>query len=169
MAEIVFITGGARSGKSAFAQSMAEKLSDNPVYMATARIWDDDFGERIQRHKNERNQSWQTIEEEKNISKHNLDGRTVMLDCITLWLTNIFHDNNYDIDKSLTQAKTEWLAFILKDMTLIVVSNEIGMGVHAENAVSRKFCDLQGWINQYIAAKADSVYFMVSGIAMKIK
>jgi len=169
MAEIIFVTGGARSGKSSFAQNMAEEISDNPVYLATARLWDDDFKERVQRHKNDRNQLWQTIEEEKHISKHTLKGRTVMLDCITLWLTNIFHDNGYDVDSSLAEAKAEWQAFIEKDFRLIVVSNELGMGIHAENEISRKFTDLQGWMNQFIASGADEVFLMVSGIQLKIK
>ena len=93
----------------------------------------------------------------------------VVLDCITLWLTNYFTDNHFDMDKSLEQAKKEWDKFIENDFTLIVISNEIGMSLHADTEAGRKFTDLQGWMNQYIAKFADEVIFMVSGIPMKVK
>jgi adenosylcobinamide kinase/adenosylcobinamide-phosphate guanylyltransferase len=169
MHEIIIITGGQRSGKSRFAQKLAEEKSTDPVYFATARIWDEDFKKRIKRHQNDRNGQWTTIEEEKQLSKFNLNGKTVLLDCITLWLTNIFHDSGYDVDLSLSQAKVEWDQFIRQDFTLIVVSNELGMGIHPENEPSRKFADLQGWMNQHIASMADTVILMVSGIPVKIK
>ena len=169
MATITFITGGARSGKSSFAQQLAEKASDSPVYLATARIWDEDFAQRVKRHQDDRDERWHTIEEEKELSKHELNGKTVLLDCITLWLTNFFHDHDYKIDEALEAAKSEWTKFVKQDINLIVVSNELGMGVHPEHEVARKFADLQGWINQFIAKQADEVYLMVSGIEMKIK
>ena len=91
-----------------------------------------------------------------------------MLDCSTLWLTNYFSDNNYNVDKSLAEAKKEWNKFIDKDFTVYVISNEIGMGIHAETPGARKFTDLQGWMNQYIAKQADEVTLMISGIPVKI-
>jgi len=169
MRKIIFITGGQRSGKSRFAQSFALGLSDHPVYLATAHIWDDDFQVRVQRHKDDRGEEWETIEEEMTISQLQLDGRVVLLDCVTLWLTNIYVQNQYDPELTLEKAKKEWKSFREKDFTLLVVSNEIGMGVHAENEASRKFADLQGWMNQQIAADADEAYLMVSGIPVKIK
>jgi adenosylcobinamide kinase/adenosylcobinamide-phosphate guanylyltransferase len=169
MAEIIFITGGQRSGKSRYAQKLAEEKSESPVYLATARAWDTDFKKRIERHQRDRGENWTTVEEEKQLSKLNQKGKTVLLDCITLWLTNIFHDNGYDIDISLVQAKEEWDLFIRQDFTLIVVSNELGMGIHPEHEVSRKFADLQGWMNQHIASLADIAILMVSGIPIKIK
>jgi adenosylcobinamide kinase/adenosylcobinamide-phosphate guanylyltransferase len=167
--EITLITGGQRSGKSSFAQKLAEEKSANPIYLATARIWDDDFKNRIERHKSDRGDNWQTIEENKHISRHNFSNKTVLMDCVTLWLNNFFYDNNYDIEKSLKQAKSEWDKFISQDFNLIVVTNELGMGIHSESETSRKFADLQGWVNQYIAAGANNVYFMISGISIKIK
>jgi len=161
---ITLVTGGQRSGKSSYAQTWAESQSENPVYLATARHWDDEFTGRIRRHQADRGEKWETIEELKNISRFPLDGRTVMLDCITLWLTNIFYDLEYDLDLALTEAKAEWDQFIKNDFNLIVVTNEIGMGVIAHEEISRKFCDLQGWMNQYIAKRADRVVLMVSGI-----
>ncbi len=169
MATITLITGGQRSGKSSYAQKLAKEYSENPVFLATAKIWDDDFKNRIERHKSDRDHTWQTLEENKNISKFNLKNKTVVLDCITLWLTNFYVDNNYDITQTLSQAKSEWNNFIKQDFKLIVVSNELGMGIHSNNEIGRKFADLQGWMNQYIASMADNVYFMVAGIPLKIK
>ncbi len=169
MGHITFITGGQRSGKSSFAQQLAEQKSDNPVYLATARVWDNDFKERIKRHQDDRGEQWDTIEEPVNISKHNLSGRTILLDCITLWLTNIFHDNDYQWEIALHTAKKEWQKFIKQDFELIVVSNEVGMSLHAGTDMARKFTDLQGFINQFIASLSDEVYLMVSGIPVKIK
>lgn len=168
-ANITFITGGQRSGKSSYAQQLAELQSSSPIYLATSRIWDNDFKKRVERHQSDRGEQWTTIEEEKHLSKQNLEGKTVLLDCITLWLTNIFYDNNNDIEKSLTEAKTEWNKFVQQEMNLIVVSNELGMSIHAENEIARKFTDLQGWINQHIAQTAQQVFLMISGIPVKIK
>lgn len=169
MVQITFITGGARSGKSSFAQRMAEEQSENPIYLATARVWDDDFRQRIKRHQNDRGPHWINIEQEKELSACDVDGQTVLLDCITLWLTNIFFDNQFDADRSLGEAKAEWNLFVQKEMNLIVVSNELGMGVHPAEESARKFADLQGWMNQYIARQASEVFLMVSGIPVKIK
>lgn len=169
MSHITFITGGARSGKSRFAQELAEQHSEHPVYLATARVWDDDFRKRIERHQNDRGPHWINIEEEKCLSATPTEGKIVLLDCVTLWLTNIFFDNDFDMEKSLEEAKAEWGRFVTKEMDLIVVSNELGMGVHPVEESARKFADLQGWINQHIAAMADEVYLMVSGIPVNIK
>jgi adenosylcobinamide kinase/adenosylcobinamide-phosphate guanylyltransferase len=166
---IIFITGGARSGKSRYAQQLALQLSNNPVYLATARRWDDDFEKRIQRHQAERDERWTSIEEEKNISGLSLSGRVIVMDCVTLWLTNFFTDNKCDIDSSLQQCQTEIDRLDTASNTYIIISNEIGMGMHADNEMGRKFTDLQGWMNQYIAQKADTVIFMVSGIPLPIK
>lgn len=163
------ITGGTRSGKSRFAQEMALKLSPNPVYLATSRIWDEEHRARIQRHQADRGDEWTNIEEEKQLSKHDLTGRVVLVDCVTLWLTNYFFDNQSNIDTSLEQAKAEFGNLTRQEATFIFVTNEIGMGGHAANDLQRHFTDLQGWMNQHIAQMADEVYWMVSGIEVKIK
>lgn len=169
MKEIIFVTGGQRSGKSRYAQSLGESMSDKPVYLATARRWDEDFENRIRRHQADRGEQWETIEKDKEISSLDLSGKTVLLDCITLWLTNIFHDNGYDLNKSVEEAKAEWSKFADQDFRLIVVSNEIGMCLHAPDEVSRHFTDLQGWVNQHIATHADKVVAMISGIPLQLK
>jgi len=165
---IILITGGQRSGKSQKAEDLALSLSNNPVYLATAHIWDDEFRERVRRHQERRGSQWTNIEEELNLSRHNLAGRVVVIDCITLWLTN-FLSGIDSVDAILAAAKKEFDAFTQPDATYIFVTNEIGLGGVSDNALQRKFTDLQGWMNQYIAAKADAVIFMVSGIPMKVK
>ena len=113
MSKVSFITGGQRSGKSSFAMQKALELTEQPVYIATSRIWDDDFKNRVDRHKRDRTENWINIEEEKELSKHNLTGKTIVLDCITLWLTNFFSDNNFDVDKSLEEAKNSLIRILL--------------------------------------------------------
>ena len=169
MKKLILITGGQRSGKSNEAETMALSLSPNPVYLATAHIWDDEFRERVHKHQERRGPQWTNIEEEMELSRHDLSGRVVVIDCVTLWLTNFFFTNDSDTDKSLELAKAEFNKFTEHDATYIFVTNEIGSGGVSDNAIQRKFTDLQGWMNQYIASKADEVILMVSGIEVKIK
>ncbi|MCH5308304.1 MAG: bifunctional adenosylcobinamide kinase/adenosylcobinamide-phosphate guanylyltransferase [Prevotella sp.] len=168
MKRIILITGGQRSGKSRRAEEMALSLSVNPVYMATAHIWDDEFRERVRRHQARRGEQWTNIEEEKFLSRHDVSGRVVLIDCVTLWLTNFFTETS-DVDASLEAAKAEFDRFTAQDATFIFVTNEIGSGGVSESAVQRRFTDLEGWMNQYIARQADEVILMVSGIPVKIK
>ncbi len=167
--EIIFITGGQRSGKSSYAQQIALSLSENPVYLATSRIWDEEHQKRIERHKADRGTEWTNIEEEKQLSNHRLENRVVLVDCVTLWATNFFFDNNSDVDLSLAMIKEEFDKLIQQEAQFIFVSNEIGLGGTSENKAQRLFMDLQGWINQYIASKANKVYLMVSGIPLRVK
>ncbi len=167
---IYLITGGERSGKSSYAQHLALQLSNSPIYVATARKWDSDFQNRIDRHQQERDERWTNIEKEKFLSEIDFSGKTALIDCVTLWLTNFFVDNNYDVNLSLEEAKKEFLLIANQEnATLIIVTNEIGMGVHAATEIGRKFTELQGWMNQFLASKADEVILMVSGIPVKIK
>lgn len=169
MKRIILITGGQRSGKSSKAEELALSLSGNPVYLATAHVWDEEFRERVRKHQERRGPQWTNIEEEIHLSHHDLSGRVVVIDCITLWLTNFFFQLDSQVDKSLEAAKNEFDAFTQNDATYIFVTNEIGSGGTSENAIQRKFTDLQGWMNQYIASKADEVILMVSGIPVKVK
>lgn len=169
MGRIILITGGARSGKSSYAEKLALSLSPNPVYLATARIWDEEFRKRVVRHQEIRGPEWTNIEEEKILSRYSLPGRTILIDCVTLWCTNYFYDLNADTDRALTDIKAEFDRFTAQDATFIFVTNEIGMGGTSVNEIQRKFTDMQGWMNQYIAGRADEVILMVSGIPVKIK
>jgi adenosylcobinamide kinase / adenosylcobinamide-phosphate guanylyltransferase len=166
---IWMITGGTRSGKSRFAQEMALQHSDTPLYVATARSWDDDFALRIKRHQLDRDDRWTAIEEEKDLSKLDLQGKATVIDCATLWITNYFSDEKQDIEKCLDFAKHEIDALAEKQELILFVSNELGMGLHADTDIGRKFTDLQGWVNQYLASKAQKVTLMVSGIPVPVK
>jgi len=166
---IIYISGGVRSGKSRYAQDMALKLSSAPVYIATAKIWDEDFEKRVDRHKNERGKQWTTHETYQNLYLLPIQNQTVVIDCVTLWLTNIFMDDEQDITKALHVFKSEIDHLATLDGTFIVVSNELGMGLHAETPLGRKFTDLQGMANQYVASKADEAIFMVSGLPLYLK
>lgn len=169
MKRILLITGGQRSGKSSYAEKLALSLSPHPVYMATSRIWDEEFRLRVAKHQERRGPEWTNIEEDKVLSRHTLTGRVVLIDCVTLWCTNYFYDLNADVEKALEALKQEFDNFTAQEATFLFVTNEIGSGAVSENSVQRKFTDLQGWINQYIASKADQVYLMVSGIPVLIK
>ena len=166
---IIYISGGQRSGKSEFAEKLALRYSDNPIYIATSRIWDAEHGARIKTHQERRKENWQNREEEKWISAVELDGRTALLDCITLWITNFFDDAQYQPEVALEEAKQEWDRLRQQEGIIIVVSNELGMGLHPIEEGGRDFLDLHGKINQYIAGMAQEAYFMVSGNPLKIK
>ena len=185
---IIIIPGGQRSGKSRHAEELALSLSTNPVYLATAHIWDEEFRERVRIHQQRRGPQWTNIEEERHLSRHDLTGRVVVIDCVTLWLTNLITPENPEYPEYpenpeppenpaspaptatiLAAAKAEFDAFTARDATYIFVTNEIGSGGVSPNALQRRFTDLEGWMNQYIAARADEVILMVSGIAVKIK
>ena len=173
MKRVILITGGERSGKSSYAESLALSLSSNPVYIATAHIWDEEFKERVRIHQKRRGPQWTNIEEETQLSKCNIEGRCAVIDCITLWLTNIIQplikNETFDVNQALETAKRELDSFLNQDAAFILVTNEIGSGGVSANPMQRRFTDLQGWVNQYVAQKADEVILMVSGIAVKIK
>ena len=197
MKKIILVTGGQRSGKSTYAEKLALEMAagEQAVYMATSRIWDEEFAHRVQLHKERRGPQWINLEEEKYLGRHNVAGRVVLVDCVTLWSTNFFFDISDNtlpdnlgsdaanitmdaaqaqesasvVEKALQQIKEEFEKFTSQDATFIFVTNEIGLGGVSENKVQRQFTDLLGWLNQYIASKADEVLLMVSGIPVKIK
>ena len=175
MRRIILITGGQRSGKSQQAEKLALSLSPNPVYVATAHIWDEEFRERVRRHQERRGPQWTNIEEERELSRHDLTGRVAVIDCITLWCTNFFFERNKpdweqpSVEEALEALKKEFDLFTAQDATFIFVTNEIGSGGVSTDAIQRRFTDLEGWMNQYVAAKADEVILMVSGIPLRVK
>jgi len=169
MSYIHLITGGERSGKSTYAESEALRLCESPVYLATARIWDEEFRQRILRHQERRGPEWTNIEEDIRPSKHDFTGRVVLIDCITLWATNYFFDMQQDVDQALEALKKEFDTLVQQDATFIFVTNELGMGGMSESRTQRLFTQLQGWMNQYVAARADRVTLMVSGLPLTVK
>ena len=174
MRKIILITGGQRSGKSVYAERLALSLSPSPVYIATAHVWDDEFAARVERHRQRRGPQWTNIEEEKRLSRHNIYNKVAVIDCVTLWCTNFFFDRDAGerqptVDEALAEIKAEFDKFVNQDATFIFVTNEIGSGEVSGNAVQRRFTDLQGWMNQYVAARADEVVLMVCGIPVHVK
>ncbi|MCX7920428.1 MAG: bifunctional adenosylcobinamide kinase/adenosylcobinamide-phosphate guanylyltransferase [Clostridia bacterium] len=185
MGKLIMVTGGARSGKSCFAEETVKKFGEDVVYIATSIPFDDEMRHRIQKHREQRPEYWETVEAYKDLDKV-LDGKlegksAVMLDCITIMVTNIMFEKCTDwdsikadeinslegqvrneVDKLIGAAGTASIPFI-------VVTNEIGMGIVPEYASARAFRDIAGRMNQVLAKAADEVYFCVSGIPMKIK
>ena len=167
-----FITGGARSGKSAFAEKLASGLAGKRAYLATAQALDPEMAARIEKHRKDRGIAWDTYEEPLAVAElmKKLSGRydVVLLDCLTLWLSNVMARS--DSDGALI-SRSEDLATAIRDFNgvCIVVSNEVGLGIVPDNPLARKFRDFAGMLNQRVAQAADEVYFTASGIPVKIK
>lgn len=172
MAQIILVTGGARSGKSRFAEGLAEGFGNPLGYIATATAGDAEMLERISRHQERRGPQWQTLEEPFDLNGvlYGHDGyfSAMLVDCVTLWLTNLLLKYD-DPASALTHVKQLIPLFRSLQTPVILVSSEVGMGIVPENALARAFRDLAGEANQLIAEAADEVYLSVSGIALKIK
>lgn len=172
MGKIVFITGGARSGKSRLAESLTEGFGTPLCYIATGEARDEEMAVRIAAHRSRRGNGWQTVEEPIRLMEalKAAEGRfqAVLVDCVTLWLTNLLLSHE-DADRALAEARA--LAALLPELTIpiVLVSNEVGMGIVPENALARSFRDLSGKANQTLAAAADEVYVTISGIPLKLK
>jgi len=169
MKKIILVTGGQRSGKSGYAQKLALSLTENPVYLATSAVWDEEHRQRIERHKRDRGPEWTNIEELTELQNVDVSGRVVVIDCVTLWATNFFSRNDGNVELSLQEIKTRFSEFTQQDAVFIFVTNEIGLGGISANDLQRRFTDLIGWTNQFVASKADEVICMISGISLKIK
>jgi adenosylcobinamide kinase/adenosylcobinamide-phosphate guanylyltransferase len=170
--KIIFITGGARSGKSHFAQELAQKFSGLKAYLATAQALDEEMAARIRRHQKNRPEDWQTLEEPLKVPEC-LEGHgdyfsLILLDCLTLWISNLMMAG-WDELKILEE--TDRLLKICQRVkcSLIIVGNEVGMGIVPDNPQARAFRDLSGLIQQKVARGADEVFFMVSGLPQKLK
>ncbi len=170
---LTLILGGARSGKSALAESMAERHEGNLLYIATAdpahSEQDEEMKARIAAHRARRGLRWRTIEEGLDLAgvfqRSLKKGEVVLIDCLTLWLTNLM-DRGFDL-----RAETEKLAAALGDAVtpIILISNEVGLGIVPENALARAFRDEAGKLNQRIAAIADRVFFVAAGLPLQLK
>jgi adenosylcobinamide kinase / adenosylcobinamide-phosphate guanylyltransferase len=170
MQKIIFVLGGARSGKSTFALQEASALEGRKAFIATAEALDEEMRLRINNHKKERGKQWTTIEEPFHISQ-TLDEvkdfhDVVFIDCLTLWVSNMMHAG-FDINS----AVDELINVIAQDCPalLYIVSNEVGMGLVPETVLGRTYRDNLGYVNRMVAEVATDVYFMAAGIALKIK
>lgn len=177
MSRTIFITGGARSGKSAFAEKMALATWERLCYMATAQTLDSEMEERVRAHLERRGDRWQTIEEPIHLSQAlaRCDGQyqLVLIDCITLWLSNLllkYEESGEEVELRILED-VHRLKTTLHGMVtpVIIVSNEVGMGIVPENGLARLFRDIAGKTNQILAAAADEVHVVISGIPLRLK
>lgn len=179
MSHLTLILGGARSGKSSYALKLAEESLKSVTFIATAQAYDDEMSARIQKHKAERPAHWQTLELPRHIaaSVPQIKSEVVVLDCVTLWVTNILmqfvKDERVDEVSFLqaAQAETEELLAAIRKtgQEWLIVSNEVGLGLVSPYLMGRVYRDALGWVNQQLAREADKVVFMVAGIPMMIK
>lgn len=167
-----FVVGGARSGKSSFAMRLAESSGSPRLYIATAQSLDSEMEERIRRHREERGGGWETLEEPMEVSGSVMRAgggcRVVLIDCLTLWLTNLLMAG---LDDPSVESEVERLVSACKGSSakVIAVSNEVGLGLVPENPLSRRFRDLSGTMNQRMAMAASEAWFVASGIPLKMK
>lgn len=178
MSRITLILGGARSGKSSYALKLAESRK-SVTFIATAQAFDDEMSARIQKHKAERPASWETLELPLHIapSVSQIKSDVVILDCITLWVTNLLMQfvNDDLVDEApfmqASQAETEKLLAAIRNTELdwLIVSNEVGLSLVPPYQMGRVYRDALGWVNQRLAQEADKVIFMVAGIPMNVK
>lgn len=171
-AGLILVTGGARSGKSSFAQSLAQGRQARTVFIATARADDDEMRARIENHRRLRPAGWHTIEEPCRISDAvgSCEGvyDVVLIDCMALWISNLLHEG---WDEAGIEREAGRLVETAQTVTaqVIIVSNETGMGIVPDNRLSRSFRDILGRTNQEIASAADEVFFLVAGIPLRLK
>lgn len=169
---LIFITGGARSGKSRFALDYANRHFSKKLYLATSGVLDEEMAQRVENHKKMRGPEWKTVEEPigiiDKINEYGDKVEVILLDCITLWLSNLLMRQISDakimneVDRFIKTIKQNQTSFI-------IVSNEVGMGIVPTDSLGRRFRDLQGMANQKIAEVAETVVLMISGIPMFLK
>ena len=185
MSNIILVTGGARSGKSNFAESLCIKQNNRTAYIATSIPFDDEMKNRVKKNQESRPKEWKTYEIYKDIYSivEELDNNhdTVIMDCVTLMVNNLMFTYGIEVDKATSQELDELEEYIKEqikklmeaikktNLYFVIVSNEVGMGIVPENKLSRIYADFVGRANQLIAKYSDEVYFVVSGIPMKVK
>jgi len=169
--ELILVLGGARSGKSRFALQYTEAYYHSYLFLATARILDDEMADRVALHKASRGENWQLLEEPLEVSKAIKSGcegiEAVLLDCLTIWLSNVLLEKGEEAVRTYQNELLETLAN--RNNSIIIVSNEVGAGIVPENPTARKFRDLAGGLNQQVASIADKVVLSVAGIPMYLK
>jgi adenosylcobinamide kinase / adenosylcobinamide-phosphate guanylyltransferase len=169
--QIILITGGARSGKSTYAEQRAGELGSRRLYLATAEAKDEEMALRIAEHQKRRGNRWVTIEEPIELADVLLARRNqidcAVVDCLTLWLSNLVLHRDAEFAVEKVEALVETLPQL--DFHVVLVTNEVGWGIVPDNPLARQFRDLAGWANQQIATVATEVILMVAGIPMVAK
>jgi adenosylcobinamide kinase/adenosylcobinamide-phosphate guanylyltransferase len=174
--ELILVIGGARSGKSAFAQQLAQQKATKVLFIATAEAKDGEMVERVKHHRRQRPAHWHTVEESLKLARA-IDGAAayelIIVDCLTLWVSNLLQANEAlepaDLEVAVLGATRELLhAYGQGEATLILVSNEVGMGLVPPYPMGRAYRDVLGKVNQLLAAQASRVYLMVAGLAVEL-
>lgn len=182
MSRVILVTGGSRSGKSTYAESIFDER-DDVLYIATAIVTDNEMKNRIDKHKRGRNQKWRTYEGYRDLHKaiENIDEPNILLDCVTIMVTNLLFDKELDfdniameeVDRIQDNIKKEFEKLILmakeKNKVLVMVTNEVGSGLVPEYKLSRIYRDIAGFTNQFIAKLSDEVYFVTCGLPLRLK
>ncbi|SMC22743.1 adenosylcobinamide kinase /adenosylcobinamide-phosphate guanylyltransferase [Clostridium acidisoli DSM 12555] len=180
MSNVILVTGGARSGKSSFAESLYKDSSD-VVYIATSKIYDDEMKERVELHKSSRPREWKTFEGNYELYKAVTNSKKYILDCLTIMTSNIMFDITRGVDRikrdkqkqveDKVVAEIESLIKSIKEVdgTLVIVTNEVGCSIVPENHIARVYRDIVGKINQRVAAISSDVYLVTCGIPLKVK
>jgi adenosylcobinamide kinase/adenosylcobinamide-phosphate guanylyltransferase len=169
--KLVFVLGGAKSGKSSWALKYTEKHYESRLFLATARILDEEMAERVKSHKLSRGPEWHLLEEPLEIAaaleSRSREYQAVLIDCLTVWLSNVLLEKG---EGSLDRYLEDLLgALSARKQAVTIVSNEVGTGIVPENPLGRKFRDLAGHLNQKIAEKADGVVLVIAGLPMYLK
>ncbi|KAA0681524.1 bifunctional adenosylcobinamide kinase/adenosylcobinamide-phosphate guanylyltransferase [Roseomonas genomospecies 6] len=167
--DITLVLGGARSGKSRYAEGLVTASPGPRVYIATARIWDAEMADRVARHKEDRGPGWTTVEEPLDLSgalrRHAATGTGVLVDCLTLWLSNLMM-----AEADVAARSADLLAALAGvEGRVVLVSNEVGLGIVPDNALARRFRDHAGRLHQDIAAVANRVAFVAAGLPLLLK
>lgn len=182
MSKVILVTGGSRSGKSTFGENLYKHI-DDVVYIATAIVTDKEMAHRVQKHKESRNQKWNTLESYKDLHEKicTYEEENIFLDCVTIMATNLMFDKYWDYDKVSDEEVDIVCTYIKEQFTLLInkvrelnknivlITNEVGWGLVPDNRLSRIFRDLQGFINQHIATLSDEVYLVSCGCPLKMK
>ncbi len=169
MGKAILILGGARSGKSGFAEGLGDALPGGHIYIATAQAFDDEMTQRIARHRADRAGHWQTVEcplaLPETILEYDAEDSVILVDCLTLWLSNLML-GNHDVAAARSRLAD---ALRMARGTILLVSNEVGQGIVPDNALARQFRDEAGWLNQAMARIADEVWFVTAGLPQRLK
>ena len=170
---VTFILGGARSGKSRLSQKLGESVPGKRLFIATAQPLDDEMEKRIESHKVSRGKNWKTVEEPLEISKviweNEKEYGLILIDCLTVWVSNLLERFDQDEEKILKEVGRLEEAIKGSNIRFIIVSNEVGMGIVPDNKLARQFREFLGIVNQRMAELSERVILMVSGVPMVLK
>ncbi len=166
---LIYVTGGARSGKSRFAEGLASRAGERVTYLATAQAFDEEMATRIGRHRQDRPADWHTLEEPLDLEAvlASVEG-VVLLDCLSQWVSNLMLRGDPD-ELILQAADAVIVAQAERGSPLVAVSNEVGFGIVPDNALARRYRDTLGWVNQRFAAASDEAWLLVSGLPVQLK